>query len=52
LSLEGGQIWNAQVNAWAMDGPARVAIEKNPRNTTVCFQTLTGIHRGLAEAAD
>jgi hypothetical protein len=35
-----------------MDGPARVAIEKNPRNTTVCFQTLTGIHRGLAEAAD
>jgi hypothetical protein len=44
----------ALVNAPAIDGPARVAIEKNPRNTTVSdrFQTLTGIHRGLAEAAD
>src|ERR1700756_5248198 len=35
-------ISNAPVNAWGMDGPARVAIEKNPRNTTVSFQTLTG----------
>jgi len=35
-----------------MDGPARVVIEKNPRNTTVSFQTLTGIHRGLGEADD
>jgi hypothetical protein len=52
LSLKGGQISNALVNAWAMDGPARLAIEKNPRNATVSFQTLPGIHRGLAQAAD
>jgi hypothetical protein len=52
LVLEGGQTSYALVDARAMDGAARVAIEKNPRDTTVSFQTLTGIHRGLAEAAD